>query len=735
MPDSSTIHVHKLEGCRPTPLAHYLKALGILRLVAEQRDPAARGWWRDGQFRLASRLDRDELEAFFLTDYQPTPMVAPWNGGSGFFPKDNKSGIGPIEASVAPRLERFRTTIVISKQVVQHLNEKPNKGAEKNGVIAECRQAWRTGSQAWIDAALALGADGESTFPAMLGTGGNDGRLDFTSNLMQRLVSLFDMDDPNAPAFPESYPRLCTALWSATSPTLESSAIGQFFPSAAGGPNGGSGFEGRVRVNPWDYVLMLEGAILFRSGLARRCQSKRLPQAAAPFAVRGSGAGYGSSDSADEGARGEQWMPLWNQPSRVAEVVSLFREGRSQIDGKSAERGSDMARSIARMGVARGINRFERYGYIERNGLSNLAVPLGSFDVTPRPNQDLLAEIMPWVDQLRRIASDKNAPAPFDRAHRACEEAVFNCTRGGRGSRFLPLLVTLGKAEDQFLKSPRFAAEKYARPIPTLSEQWLDVIREEENSAELRLAIALASQRGKLESNERSQSVRIHWLPLDGSYFAKGESGLSIGPEQSSSGMDLQRALISMMHRRLLAYERGAGGDFIPLRISRNNCGAAEGDIQAFLEQRVDDAKILAIARGLMSVKFASPQTTSATAQARQSLGGLAMYGLLRLAMPVAPIWLPDQTDKQVRCNPTTFYRLKNGSLGGAVEVATRQLAAAGLRPRLRIGVGSPPLARRLAASMAFGISSAMTTRLALGLTQPELGGDERRKLEAASEA
>ncbi len=29
-----------LSGCAPVPLAHYLKALGVLRLVAEQADPA-----------------------------------------------------------------------------------------------------------------------------------------------------------------------------------------------------------------------------------------------------------------------------------------------------------------------------------------------------------------------------------------------------------------------------------------------------------------------------------------------------------------------------------------------------------------------------------------------------------------------------------------------------------------------------------------------------------------------
>jgi len=743
MSESNTIHVHKLDGCRPTPLAHYLKALGVLRLVAEQKDLATRGFWRDDVFHLATKLDRDELEKFFLEEYQPTPMVAPWNGGSGFFPKDNKSGIGPIEESIALRLSPFRKAIAVGKQIVQCLNlsEKPSKGVEKNDVIATCRRAWRSGSQTWIDAALALGADGESSFPAMLGTGGNDGRLDFTSNLMQRLVSLFDMTEPKASAFPESRAQLLTAFWNDAMPTLESGAIGQFFPAAAGGPNGGSGFEGGVRVNPWDFVLMLEGAILFRSGLVRRCQSQQLPQAAAPFAVRGSGAGYGSSDSTDEGARGEQWMPLWSQPSTVTEIASLFCEGRSQIDGKSAERGTDMARSVARMGVARGIKRFERYGYIERNGLSNLAVPLGRFDVTPRPNQDLLDEVVPWIDQLRRIASDKNAPESLDRVHRACEEGVFNCTQNRQGHGFLPLLMAMAKAEDQFVQSPKFATDKYARPIPRLSGRWLKVVCEEEDSVEVRLAIALAFQHGKLEAREPSQNIRIHWLPLDGSYFAKGENGLSIGPEQSSTGQDLQRALISLMHRRLLAYSRGAGWserdkwNFIPLRMPDGEFGAEPSDIQAFIEHRVDDAKILAIARGLMAVKFSSRQKSPTSGPNREPLGGLALYGLLRLALPVAPIWLPDQADKKVRCNPTLFYRLKNGDLSGAIQNAARQLTAAGLRPRIRVGVGSPKLARRLAASMAFGISSATTTSLALGLTQPELDRDEAKGLVAASDS
>jgi len=58
--------LHRLDGCSPIPLASYLKALGILRLVSEQADPEARAWWEGDRFLLASHLDEPELIEFFL---------------------------------------------------------------------------------------------------------------------------------------------------------------------------------------------------------------------------------------------------------------------------------------------------------------------------------------------------------------------------------------------------------------------------------------------------------------------------------------------------------------------------------------------------------------------------------------------------------------------------------------------------------------------------------------------
>ena len=81
-----------LNGCRSEPLMSYLKALGVLRLVAEQKDADARGFWRAGTFLLSTTLTGQELIGFLLEEHAPTPILAPWNGGCGLYLKwdDNK---------------------------------------------------------------------------------------------------------------------------------------------------------------------------------------------------------------------------------------------------------------------------------------------------------------------------------------------------------------------------------------------------------------------------------------------------------------------------------------------------------------------------------------------------------------------------------------------------------------------------------------------------------------------
>ena len=119
------MRVVELRGCRPEPLAGYLKALAVFRLVSTQVDSRAKGWWRGEYFCLDSSLDAEGLVTFFLNDYSPTPLVAPWNGGSGFYPGDRRDGIDAILMTKHERFADYRDTI----RLVQQFEELPrNEG-------------------------------------------------------------------------------------------------------------------------------------------------------------------------------------------------------------------------------------------------------------------------------------------------------------------------------------------------------------------------------------------------------------------------------------------------------------------------------------------------------------------------------------------------------------------------------------------------------------------------------
>src|ERR1035441_10887872 len=101
------MNVIRLGGCALEPLGSYLKALSVLRLVSEQADGSARGWWERGSFHLETELDDNGLVSFFLERYRPTPILSPWNGGGGFYPKDPKVGIEGIAASTGGRIKIY----------------------------------------------------------------------------------------------------------------------------------------------------------------------------------------------------------------------------------------------------------------------------------------------------------------------------------------------------------------------------------------------------------------------------------------------------------------------------------------------------------------------------------------------------------------------------------------------------------------------------------------------------
>ncbi|MGH9372957.1 MAG: type I-G CRISPR-associated protein Cas8g1/Csx17, partial [Vicinamibacterales bacterium] len=439
-----------LAGCAPTPLASYLKALGILRLVAEQADSDARGWWDGDAFVLESRLDAPALEAFFHESYGPTPLVAPWGARSGFYSGSSESAaraaLERIEESDLERLEPFRNAIRDVRALLARagMTEKASNAA-KLTLLRACRAELSDDVLPWLDACYVLTDEGRA-FPPLLGTGGNEGSGSYVSAFAQLVVACL-IDGAHHGA-------LAASLFGVARPDTGSGQTpGQFAPLAAGGANTTSGFEGGGVLNAWDLLLCLEGTLLFAAAATKRLDASSQATLAFPFTVRAVGAGSGGVAHGDEpNARAETWFPVWGRPASLAETSAVFAEGRVQVSGRTARDGLDFARAVATLGIQRGITSFQRYGYLQRFGRNVIAVPIDRVAVTRNPRADLVTDLehpVDWLSRFRGLARkrDPEPPARLKSLIARLEDALFDLARTDGSSNVEKVLIQLGEAQ------------------------------------------------------------------------------------------------------------------------------------------------------------------------------------------------------------------------------------------------------------------------------------------------
>jgi len=672
----------RLAGCSPEPLAHYLKALGILRLVSEQADPDARGSWDGDSFVLRSKLGAPALLEFFTDGYAPTPLISPWNGGSGFFAGDQKSGIEAIAGSDSPRLNRCRRAIAGAVDVLGQLGLTAKPTAEqKPRLVEQLRAQLDDDALVWLDAALALTGDG-LRFPPLLGTGGNDGRLEFANNFMQRVAELV--------LGPPAIQLLRGALFAEPTPGLaKGRAIGQFLPAGVGGANAGAGFSRDSFVNPWDFVLMLEGALLFAAAVTRRLEAASPGTMAFPFTVRASASGYTSSAGSDEQeTRDELWLPLWRAPASIVELRALLSEGRAKVrlvgprgvTSRAAATGVDFARAVTGLGVARGLHSFARYGFHVRNGLSYLATPLGRWRVPERPGEhvELLTPLDHWLERFRRAATGTHAPASHATALRRLESAILRLCQDGTPAAVQGVLTALGAAEAALARTPGDAAKQGLRPAPLLPAIWLE--RADDGSSELRLAAALAS------ADLRARLVRVR----RGEWLARGQDdGRTVWGEGG-----LVRNLLTVLLRADVERSRDDAREVPVPGDSSLRRSAALADIAAFIDARTDDARLEELARGLSLLDW---RRAPPVFQHPRGASPPTSFAALALAHTWSPVGQP------LRRPPGMLARAAAGDLHGAVTLALRRLQGYGLRTRHLGDLEAPPAdRRRIAAALIF---------------------------------
>ena len=483
-----TTHVFPGLGC--VPLINYLAALGVAKGISEQADPAARFGWRDGVFHMDTEVE--DVADFFVRDFVPTPVFSPWNGGSGFGVKDKTplEYIRILESSTAHRLAPYRNTLAVIRSV---LIAKSEKGWTKERFVQELRNRLPDDALPWTDASVVLTAK-KTEYPPILGTGGNDGRLDFSTNVHQRLKDVL----PELGAEPErSRAWMQDLLWGRSTEKLLAASVGQGDPVGAGTPGSSAFGSADAMVNPWGFILMVEGAMLFAASVAKRLGEQN-SRVAIPFTVSSSPDGPIPGSAQEEG-RGELWAPLLESVT-LTELRQVFEEARVSWDGGTASSAVSMYAAVRSFGVNRGISAFQRFGFLKRNGLAFVAVPLDHVKVEARPEVVMAREPLRRARTFHKASgvASKTAARRFDasvtafvrdpewwngiamlRAQTELELTALRSRKNreelGHPSKLVPANAVIPVCQELFLKNPeaRIAAGIASATFlpPTASQQ------------------------------------------------------------------------------------------------------------------------------------------------------------------------------------------------------------------------------------------------------------------------
>ena len=723
-----------LEGCSTEPMAGYLKALAVFRLVSEQADPKARGWWVGNAFCLESKFDAEALSQFFLDEYAPTPIIAPWNGGSGFVEGDRRVGLDAILASELRRFAEYRRTIeqILTwsefsggeltlgqmagavhamspgkpkndalkllesvEEAMQGLSSSPEsllplttadlrisapalfakarklrtavnkskRSAGKEEMVRACRNRLGDGPVAWLDCAVILRTATKPSYPPLLGTGGSEGRLDYTNSFMERVSALL------IKPCPETRSLLQNALFAAPTDGLEDASVGQHDPGRAGGFNQGPEIETKnFPTNPWNLVLTLEGAIAWTSGAARRQGTTTHGVSCSPFTVRARAIGYGSAEANDED-RAEVWMPTWVRPARYEELKILLREGRAEFAGRPVNNGLEFAEAAASLGTDRGIAGFVRYSLVRRRGDSFLALPIGRVPVHEQKDSDLLQEldrVLHAVDQFARGFKSNAPPAQFASRRRQIDAAIYDFALRGGAERFQQVLAALGRLEQFFAQRNLSIDPKLRAPLSGLSPKWL--LAANDGSLNYRIAVALAS----IGRTGGVGGIRANLAPIEPT---KPWAWVAGKGQTAFQGSSLPDRLVSVLRRRLIDGER-LNCDALPLWSAVT---VAPEDAAAFLgPENVDESFIEQLLFGLTLVDWHDPALEPVRAELHRAWVRTETiiprnYALLKHLF---------HPQVEVRPEPSILSLLVAGRTKTACEVAHRRLRNAGLAPR-----------------------------------------------------
>jgi CRISPR-associated protein Csx17 len=736
-----------LFGCNPTPLASYFKALGVFYVLSEQcAESLADCRWAGSTFVLRSKLNREEIVEFFLHRYCPAPLVSPWNAGSGFYFQEGKSkekgsdgkkiktgvrnqeteatrSVTALLNSKGKRLSAYREMIAQVKACLDNIGRtSAPPEEEKKELFQKARNSFPDHLLDWLDAAFVFSNDKLNPAPLLL-SGGNEGNLDFSNTFIQNLLAVFDVNT-DAPS-EHSKDWLNNALFSEAAQLISGSSSGYFAPGIRGGANSTTGFSSKSHTNPWDFIFIMEGIVLFSGNATKKLASHKYG-VSFPFCVKASTGGHASGENKEtKESKGEVWLPIWNNFTGLAELRHIFSEGRGSIGKRQARNGVDFAQAVVSLGVDRGLDSFYRYGILPRFGDSYFASPLQQIMVRRDPIiSDLLAPCDEWVSQFLVQATADTAPGSIRRAGNRLETAIFaqaSTAQKNNPDSTQELLLALGECERASAGSEKWRAESFILPIPMLPDGW---VRAADNGTpEYRLAAALASLGGWFKNEffpirRHLEAVKIipgdkGWVNWDAS--AENEIAWTEGK--------ITDVLCSILRRRLLLAKKSGMESWSEYaKLTAWPC-----DIAAFIEGRIDEKRFGQLLWGLCLVDFSGHSFSKGTMPERPSDDAQeppAFYAQLKLCFAG---WLPEE--KRVPIEPIIFNLAANGDGNRASRQALRRLHGSNI-PVTNISIPlNGEAARRSAAALLFPLWDSQLAAVGQ-MVAPDFFPNESRSLQ-----
>ena len=699
----------KITACSPDPLMSNLKALGILRIVAEQKDPDVMASWDNDVFVLHTEMNEDNLVDFFLNEYSPTPIVSPWNNGSGFYDIINEN-IDAIKNSDDKRLQRYKKVIMQTDEILGDIvpeyleflakkdSSEPKESLKmvskeiknitddkKTAILSQLRNKISDDVLSWLDAAYVVTST-KPIFGTILGTGGNDGNIDISDNFM-KWIKYCIIDDDKHDA--DQRVLIRNSLFDEIA-SFEDGSFAYFYP----GIYSGEAVTGQTKtsfINPWDFILTVEGTLFFAGSITRRSHSRR---AAFPFTTESSTVGYGTSCS--EKTRGEVWIPLWDNPATYDEIRHVFKEGRAQQGANTAVSGIDFAKAVTSLGVEKGFTEFQRFGMFERKGQNYFANNIGRIAAKEKQEVVLFSDIEQWMERIKRVHSKtKESSKKIGSLIRQIDNSIIKFCMHGRKEDLQNTLTLIGMIERAISHSPTY--NKEVGPILHISPNWINECYD--GTPEFRLAVSLAAI-----ASGTPHSIRRNLEPVN---IKNKIEWYEKSPYVVWSSGSLSKNLLSVLERRCIDAQISNSKAHLDTKIP-----APVKDIIRFIEGDIDHAKISNLLLPLSAIKYDKSYVLPYhNDRAIWEVPYFVPESYITLKSNFPPIKSDRKNDgNDSMFEPTVVSMLKAGQLVSAADIMRRRLQIMGYSTStsaLIAGDVHDSIREDLAASLLFPITSA----------------------------